>query len=256
MRKLLLLPLLFAVSATTAQDLTPEKLVDRAIAHAGGWEAWVGTRTIQFRKATLRFDADGKITETRVAFHKYVLQPSPQVRIEWESNGSKGIFINDGKKAWKFVNGKPATSEEDVNGARGNTFGSHYVFGMPFKLRDPGTQLENAGTMTTEDGTVVQKVRTTYAKGVGDAGGMHTWTYMFDPQTGRLVCNHLQYAPGKYDWTEYYDEKPVGSMLLSTRRIGYNADANGKVGPKQSEITYDQIQTNIEFPRDLFNPPR
>jgi hypothetical protein len=127
---------------------------------------------------------------------------------------------------------------------------------MPFKLRDPGTQLEKAGAMTIDDGTVVQKVRVTYAKGAGDAGGMHTWTYMFDPQTGRLACNHLQYAADKYDWTEYYDEKPVGSLILSTRRVGYNADANGKVGPKQSEITYDQIQTNIEFPRDLFKPPR
>ena len=257
MRKLFLLPVLLAYSFANAQDLTPEKLVDKAIEHAGGWNAWTSTKTLQFRKTSQRFNEDGSFKETRVQFHKYVLHPSPQMRIEWEMNGSKGIMINNGKgEAWKLVNGKEATTQEDINGARGNTFGSHYVFGMPFKLRDPGTQLEDAGTMTLEDGTVVHKIRTTYTKGAGDAGGMHTWTYMFDPQTGRLACNHLQYEPDKYDLTEYYDEKPVGSMLLSTRRVGYTADANGKVGQKRSETTYDQIETNVEFPKDLFQKPR
>jgi len=256
MRKLFLLPLLLAVSLGSAEEIAPEKLVDKAITHAGGWNAWMGTRTIQFRKTIVRFEPDGKVKSTMVQFHKYALHPSPKMRIEWESNGSKGLMINDGQQAWKFVNGEPATAQTDTNAARGNTFGSHYVFCMPFKLRDAGTQLADAGKVTLDGGMVVQKVRTTYAKGAGDAGGMHTWTYMFDPQTGRLVANHLAYAPGKYDWTEYYDEKPVGSMFLSTRRLGYNADANGKLGPKQSEITYDQIETNVDFPPEYFKPPR
>ncbi len=256
MRKSFLLPLLLALSLVGAQENSPEKLVDKAIERAGGWAAWIGTRTIQFRKTTVRFGPDGKATDTRVQYHKYVLQPSPQMRIEWESNGSKGLVINDGQQAWKFVNGKPATTQEDINGARGNTFGSHYVFGIPFKLRDPGTGLEDAGTMTMDDGTLVRKVRAIYGKGVGDAGGLHTWTYMFDPQTGRLACNHLEYAPGKYDWTEYFDEKPFGSLVMATRRVGYDANANGKVGPKRSETTYEEIKTNVEFPRAWFKPPR
>ncbi|MDQ6625767.1 MAG: hypothetical protein M3Y69_06465, partial [Verrucomicrobiota bacterium] len=147
-------------------------------------------------------------------------------------------------------------AQEDLYAARNNTFGSHYVFFMPFKLRDPGVQLEDAGTATLEGGIVVRKVRPIYAKGIGDAGGMHNWTYMFDARTGQLLCNHLQFEPNKWDWTEYYDEKRIGSMLLSTRRVGYNADANGKLGPKTNEIVYDQIETNVEFPKDFFQPPR
>ncbi len=178
------------------------------------------------------------------------------MRVEWESDGSQGLMINDGEQAWKFVNGQPATTSEDVNAARGNTFGSEYVFSIPFKLRDPGTQLADGGPVTLDDGTVVQKIRTTYAKGAGDAGGMHTWTYLIEPQNGRLVANNLEFAPGKFDWTEYYDEKPIGQLLLSVRRVGYNADAKGKVGPKQSEITYDQFKTNVDYPPDYFEPPR
>lgn len=256
MRKLFLLPLLLACSLAHAQDLTPETLVEKAIEHAGGWDAWMNTKTLQFRKTTARFNEDGTVKETRVQFHKYLLHPSPKMRIEWESNGSKGVFLNDGQQAWKLVNDKPLSEQGDTNAARNNTFGSHYVFGMPFKLKDPGTVLEDGGAMTFDDGTLVQKVRVSYEKGAGDAGGMHTWTYMIDPQTGRLVCNHLQFEADKWDWTEYYDEKPVGQMLLSTRRVGYKADANGKIGPKISEITYDQIETDVAFPKDLFKGPR
>ncbi|MFN2476027.1 MAG: hypothetical protein ABR526_06765 [Chthoniobacterales bacterium] len=263
MKKLILVPLLLFTCTVFAQDgpptttaISPQQLVEKAIAHSGDWDAWMKTKTIQFRKNVVRYNEDGSVKETRVQFHKYNLHPSPQMRIEWEMNGSKGIFINDGQHAWKFVNGKEATTQEDINGARGNTFGSHYVFCMPFKLRDPGTHLEEGGMKALEDSTTVQKVRIIYDKGAGDAGGMHDWTYLFDPQTGRLVANHLQYEPGKWDWTEYYDEKPVGPMLLSTRRVGYDADANGKVGLKRSETTYDQIETNVAFPKDLFKTPR
>ncbi len=252
MRKLFLLPLLLAFSVAGAQENGPEKLVDKAIEHAGGWEAWMATKSIQFRKTIVRYEPDGKVKETRVQYHKYLLHPSPKMRIDWEMNGSKGVMINDSRQAKKYANGKELTEQTEVNNARGNTFGSHYVFCMPFKLRDPGTVLGDGGPVTLEDGTVVQKVRTTYEKGAGDAGGMHTWTYMFDPKSGRLVCNHLEYEPGKFDWTEYLDEKPMGALLLSTKRVGYNADANGKVGPKRSETTYDEIKTDVAFPKDTF----
>ena len=252
MKKLFLLPLLLIAALALAQELTPQQLVDKAIGHAGGWDAWMKTRSIQFRKTIVRYEPDGKVKETRVQYHKYLLHPSPMMRIDWEMNGSKGIMINNGREAKKYANGKEMTAQEDITAARGNTFGSHYVFCMPFKLRDDGTKLADGGKMTLEDGTVVQKIRTTYEKGAGDAGGMHTWTYMFDPQTGRLVCNHLEYEAGNYDWTEYFDEKPIGGLLLSTKRVGYGADANGKVGPKRSETTYDEIQTDVDFPKDTF----
>ena len=255
MRRSIFLPLILLIAVANAQQ-TAEQIVEKAIEHAGGWNAWMSTRSIEFRKTVVRFNPDGTVKNTTAQFHKYLLHPSPRMRIEWESNGSQGLMINDGQQAWKFVNGQAATTVEDVKSARGNTFGSHYVFCMPFKLRDPGTQLADGGPTTLDDGTVVQKVRTTYVKGAGDAGGMHTWTYLFDPQTGRLVANHLEFAPGKFDWTEYHDEQPVGPLLLSVRRVGYNADAKGKVGPKQSEITYDQFKTNVDYPADYFAPPR
>ncbi|MEO5722153.1 MAG: DUF6503 family protein [Chthoniobacterales bacterium] len=252
MRKLILIPLLLTAAFAQAQEMTPEQLLEKAITHAGGWEAWMGTKSVQFRKTIVRYEPDGSVKETRVQYHKYLLHPSPKMRIDWEMSGSKGVMINDGRNAKKYANGKEMTERTEINSARGNSFGSHYVFCMPFKLRDPGTVLADGGPMTLADGSVVQKIRTTYEKGAGDAGGMHTWTYMFDPQSGRLVANHLEYESGKFDWTEYFDEKTIGKMLLSTKRVGYNADAHNKTGPKRSETTYDEIQTDVDFPKDTF----
>ncbi len=252
-----LFPLLFLLTATTAlAKENTRTLVDRSIAHAGGWAAWSRVHTVQFRKTIVRFAPDGSVTGTVVQIHRYEMDPEVRMRIESEDKGSKVVLINNGEQAWKIVDGKIATTEADVNSARNSTFGSHYVFGMPFKLLDPGASLADAGTKTLDDGTVVRQVRVTYAKGVGDAGGFHTWTYLIEPKTGRLAANLLLYAAGRYDWTEYHDEKMIGALTLSTLRRGFNADANGKVGPKQSEITYDQIQTNVSFGDDLFAPPR
>ena len=255
MRKLLTLGFLVASIVPGKSQEGPEQLVDKAIEHAGGWAAWSATRTVQFRRTIVSFASDGTITDTRVQFVRYVLNPAPRMRMEWEDKGSNVVMINDGHEAWKLVNGEVATSQDDINGARNSTFGSHYVFAMPFKLRDPGTQLAYAGRAQLADGTVAEKLRVTYAQGIGDAGGKHDWTFLIDPASGRLLGTHLLFAPGKYDWTEYFDEKKIGALVLNTRRVGYEADANGKLGPKHSEATYDEIQTNVEFPPDLFKPP-
>ncbi|MEO8190691.1 MAG: hypothetical protein ABI682_10160, partial [Acidobacteriota bacterium] len=143
-----------------------------------------------------------------------------------------------------------------VNGARGATFGSHYVFGMPFKLLDPGTHLELAGREKLADGTEVDKIRTTYDKGAGDAGGLHTWTYYFDTKTGRLCANHLNYDNGKYDFTEYYDDRSISGVRVATRRRGFTADATHKTGTLISETVYDQIRFDVPVPDSMFSPPK
>ena len=248
--------LFVAVLASGQAGDRAKTVVQRSIDHAGGWPAWMSTGTVQFRKTTTSYNADGSVKQTRVQFHRYVLHPSPRMRIEWEENGSKTALINNGRDAWKVVNGKAATSQNDVNSARNSTFGSHYVFNMPFKLMDPGVTLTWAGNERLADGTMVDKVRVTYGPGVGDAGGMHTWTYYFDSKSARLVANLLQYAPDRWDYTEYYDDRAVGALLLSTHRRGYDADAKGKRGPMQSQIWYEQIRVNEPIADALFQPPK
>lgn len=244
-----------AIADAPARDRLPHdravEIVRRAIDDAGR-DAWSRTRTVQFRKTTVRFKPDGSVERKRVQLHHYALRPVLQMRVEWEEDGKQIVLVHDGANAWKQVDGVLGQSEADTKQARNTTFGSHYVFSMPFKLADAGAHLEYAGEERLRDGNRVEKVRVTYERGIGDAGGEHVWTYYFDARTGRLCANHLNYAPGKYDYTEYLDDKNVDGLRLSTRRYGYNADAHGKIGPRISETVYEQISTNKELPPALF----
>lgn len=229
--------------------------VRQAIAYAGGWQAWEAKRTVQFRKTTRHVRPDGSAESERVQIHRYRLHPSFAARIEWEEAGKNVVLVNDGREAVKFVDGKRAAGQDETNGARNSTFGSHYVFCMPFKLTDPGARLADAGQAKI-GGSLARAVRVTYDNGSGDAGGLHTWTYYFDAKSGRLVANHLNYEPGKYDFTEYLDERLIDGLRLATRRYGYGADARGKVGPRVSEIEYEEIRFDVPLADSLFYLPR
>ncbi len=238
-----------AVTRSGPDGLAPGRTTEiarRAISHAGGWDAWEAKKTVQFRKTTRRLRPDGSIESVRVEIHRYRLHPSFAARIEWEDEGKRIVLINDGRDAIKLVDGKRAVEQSDVNQARNSTFGSHYVFCMPFKLADPGSHLEVADPAIVA-GRRAEGVRVTYDRGVGDAGGLHTWTYYFDAETGGLVANLLNYEPGKYDFTEYLNERVIGRLRLPTRRHGYAADARGKTGPRVSEIEYEDIQFDIDL---------
>lgn len=240
-----------AVSPPNRLQGKPGEVVRRSIEHAGGWDAWEQKRTVQFRKTTTRYLPDGKVERRRVQVHRYILRPEMRARIDWEENSKRYTLINDGRQAWKLVDGREATTQTDINEARNATFGSHYVFGMPFKLTDPGAILEHSGRGRLGGGNV-DRVRVDYEKGAGDAGGMHAWTYLFDARTGRLVANHLQYEADKYDYTEYLDEKPTSGLLLPMRRLGYNANPKGKRGPRTTEILYEDVRWNEDLPPALF----
>ena len=230
-------------------------IVRRAIAHHGGMAAWAGKTTVQFRKTTTKFGSDGKVDRRPTQFHRYVLRPRLRVRIDWEEDGKQIVVINDGGQAVKFVDGRPAIGVADVNQARGVSFGSHYVFNMPFKLADPGATLAPAPSRRLPDGTSVDAVLVTYAPGVGDAGGMHTWTYFFDARSGRLTANHLTYGPGQHDYTEYHDDIVVDGITLARRRLGFGADGARRKGPRTSEIVYEDVKFDAPLEPGIFAAP-
>lgn len=254
--------LLLAAKNLTAQAPAAARLtgpagdvVRKSIEHVGGWKAWESKRTVQFRKTVTRYRPDGKIERRRVQTHQYVLRPELRARIAWEEEGKSVVMINDKNDAWKVVDGVPGKTPEDRNSARNNTFGSHYVFGMPFKLTDRGAILQHEGRVPLGRASA-DRIKVTYERGAGDAGGMHTWVYFFDARTGRLLANNLHYGEGKYEYTEYLDERPTGDLLLPMRRLGYNANAKGKLGRRNSEILYEDVRWNVDLPPSLFARPR
>ncbi|MDQ2980218.1 MAG: hypothetical protein M3R62_13460 [Acidobacteriota bacterium] len=245
-----------APPASAATDAAARAVVQRGIDYAGGSAAWASKKSVEFKKTVTRFKPDGSVEWRRVETHRYRLQPSFGGRIERDEAGKKALMVNNGTQAWRFVDSQELTSQAENNSARGSTFGSHYVFGMPFKLLDPGVHLAYAGKEKLAGGAEVEKIRATYDKGAGDAGGYHTWTYYFDTKTGRLTANHLNYDSGRYDFTEYSDDKTFSGVRLATHRRGFNADAKGKTGPQTTDTIYEDVRFDVPVSNSMFVPPR
>ncbi len=234
-------------------------VVRRSIAFAaGGWEGWEARRSVEYRKRTTTLAPDGSVERERVELHRYLLHPGPRMRIEYEDGeGRRVVLVNDGDEAWKLVDGEVATSQEDRDHAWNSTFGSHYVFSMPFKLTDPGTNLSYEGRVTLPNGAEAEAVLATYEPWAGSAGGMHEWTYFFDPGDARLVAYHLKHGDGSgdYTWGEYLDYETVGAVTMTTRRLGYASNAAGERLRKTTEINYEDVRFDVDLADELFAGP-
>lgn len=231
-------------------------LVRRAIEAHGGWEAWSELETVSYRKATIRLNEDGEVTDSTVAHHRYALHPGPKMHIGWtDEDGRRVTLMNDGDEAWKFVDGEHEGGPMDQDQAWNSTFGSHYVFAQPFKLTDPGANLTHLGRDTLPDGTPVVGLRVTYDPGVGSAGGMHTWVYYFHPESGRLAA----YRFGEGDevdrdvFTRHSDYREVGGVLLYGRRTAYRSGEDSLW--TSSVYLHQDHRANVSLSDSLFLPP-
>ena len=249
-------------AAVSPMDRLPDneagEIVRRGIERAGGWEAWENARTLDYQKTIIYYDSLGREDRRLVQHHRYQMQPTVKMRIAYEDfEGRDILLINDGDEAWKWIDGERATGETDRNHAWNSTFGSHYVMGMPFKLTDPGVTLTEAGRDTVGS-TVVDAVHVEYEEGAGSSGGMHTWTYYFADDDGRLVANHLHFGPDPddYDFTEYVEIRPIEGVHWSIRRASYHSNADFEKLDQTTAYHNTEMRVNAPLPDSLFLLPR
>lgn len=98
-----------------------------------------------------------------------------------------------------------------------------YLWGLPMKLRDPGTILDESVAETDFQGQSVLSVRATYDPSVGS----DTWYFYFEPATAALVGYRFFHdeSAGDGEYIVLEDVVPVGSMRLPARRSWFvNAD--------------------------------
>jgi hypothetical protein len=231
--------------------------VRRAIDHAGGWKAWEAKRTAEVKVTSRHARPDGPGMETRTEIHRYRLGPAFGVRVEMDERGKKVVLVNNGRFASKVVDAGEDLSVAGGREAREETFAAHYLFGLPFKLTDPGARLESLGQGTLDDGTVAERVRVTYQPGAGDSGAQHTWTYFLESQGGALRAARVDVSPDKSFFFEFLDEKSFDGLRLPTRIRQSTMNASGKKGPLVSESTVDEVRFNVPLDDSLFAiPPR
>ena len=148
----------------------------------GGVDAWNDTRFVSFH-----FFGGRK---------HWIDRETRDLRLEFEDReGTKYLVLMnvDTKAGRVWINGEPADAEaqsaalENVHQAWIND--SYWMF-MPYKLRDPGTNLKHAGEKAMEDGRAADVLELTFGDGIGytpqnkyeiwvgkDSGLVEAWTF-------------------------------------------------------------------------------
>ena len=129
------------------------------------------------------------------------------------------------------VNGSTTISAEDSAAFRLNCErakmirGYHiYLYGMPMKLNDPGTIIEEEVKETTFDGKPCKAIRVTYEEGVGD----DIWYFYFDNENAALIGYRFFHEEAKNDG-EFITFKEMsdvnGVKMPKVRTWFYNSDS-------------------------------
>ncbi|MGI8820597.1 MAG: hypothetical protein ACR2ID_07015 [Chthoniobacterales bacterium] len=140
---------------------------------------------------------------------------------------------------------------------------------MPMAKRTSEQPASSSGRPTYMMSSIVVKAR----------APRRVWIVQLSLAISRLICSRVAIAlakigarPGGLRAPALFMKKLlllfllVGTLAqaqgltpeqLVDKAIAYagDADAHGRAGPKRSETTYDEIQTNVDFPKDLFKFP-
>ena len=234
-----------------SMDDSSRKIIDRAIAYAGGYNEWQKKKTLSFDKKSISYDSTGKVVRETDMHLDYMIKPEFRAKLTYKLNDTLITLIHDGQQARKFYNGKISGEQKDIDGAWNSCYGSQFVMCMPYKLKDPGIKAEYVGKMTLNDSTPVQVIKTSYIKGAG-SNPDHIWYYYFEPGTGKLLANSLNGKNNYWDYTRYEQFEKSGGLLLPSVRKGYDATALNKPGKFISESRHFNIVFDKELPADHF----
>ena len=103
-----------------------------------------------------------------------------------------------------------------------------YLYGLPMKLNDPGTRIDQRTRDTTFQGQNVYAIRVTYDQNVGD----DIWYFYFDKGSYALVGYQFFHDEAARDgeYITLENLAPVGRMKISQARKWYTNDANKFLG--------------------------
>jgi hypothetical protein len=186
----------------------------RELSAAHGGAAWHQARALE---ADLTIDFGGQ----RVIEGQLLAETTGgRVRLSL-ANGT--VIGFDGREIWTT----PADSA--FPGARFHALTWSYFLTAPFKVGDPGTQLEELGAIPFTNGETRPAARLTFGAGVGDSP--EDWYVLYrDPVSGRLAAMAYIVTFGKTraegekepHGILYQEETTVGGVTLATRWVFSN----------------------------------
>ena len=217
--------LFFALNTTIlfGQDLSAGQLLNHAISYhdpQGNWEGFKGQLFITMKTP----NSSDRLSEITIdlpqQYFKLVTKKDNIITEQIINKGSCKLLLN----------GSETVSEDEIakhrlTCDRTQTMRNYYtyLYGLPMKLKNPGTLLDRKVYQKTFKGKIYDVLKVTYDEAVGK----DTWYFYFDPATYALEVYQFYHDEEKNDG-EYIlltgQEEIKGIKMPKTRAWYYNKD--------------------------------
>lgn len=226
---------------------TADSLVSSWIRAAGGPGAWQSVSSLRYTVTTVWYDS----TETveRMRPRRVEIEKSPDgFRSRIERPEAEGLYVQvfTGDTVWATLNGHPlppdhpATEESEYVGRD-----VYYWIGLPWKLRDPGVNLEAA----RREGEG-HEVRVTFGSDVGIHPGDRYFYLFRDEDPWPEEVHYMEEGSENRTRTLWRDFTRAGPITyVGTRRY---IDGDGRT---TMELRIDDVWIDPPLPDSLFHPP-
>lgn len=216
--------------AEPAVEVSPGQILARSIAYHDPNGVW-GRARVHLDVHTTYSEAFAKRAGSHEAKLAIVLAPGHDEfsYVKRTSTDTIEIAVRSGTGTLR-VNGSTDVSEDDKQRLRLGEATMYrdyceYLYGMPMKLKDPGTILDSSATRKRFNDRDALQVRVTYDPEVGQ----DIWYFYFDPESFALIGYRFYHDESKNDGEyitfegEIVDEAS-GLRLPKARAWYYNAD--------------------------------
>jgi hypothetical protein len=220
----ILLLTLFAITSSYSQEITGEELLEKAIKYhdpEGKWETFNGTLFVTM-KTPNKPDRNSEIKINFPEEYFYVKATQGANVTEYAVHkGDCSIAFNGDTNPSDEVKKK-----NNLSCDRAKLYDNYYsyLYGLPMKLKDPGTIIHKQVNLDKFMGEMYLVLKVTYKEDVGN----DTWYFYFDPET---------YALETYQFLK--DSKPnTGEYIL----LSGIETINGIKIPKKRDWYYNKNQ--------------
>jgi len=219
--------ILLLILRGSAQELTGEQLLEKAIRYHdpnGNWNSFKGKLFVTMEAP----EANDRVSEISMNL------PAESFKLVWQRDENTAVQTVEKDSCYITLNGSSEISEENITKFRLTCDRAKmmkdyytYLYGLPMKLKDPGTIIDSKTQKKTFKGKEYLVLKVNYEEAVGE----DTWYFYFDPNTYAMEVYQFFHDESKNDG-EY--------ILLSEEEI-----VNGIKMPKIRAWYYNKADTYL-----------
>ena len=216
-------------------DPKVKEIIQKAIAHAGGMEAWQSIEELSYTKDFSLLLESGEVEKEYKQKHHYQYHP---LKIDIQSMEDGQLVHTKLEKGQysRIIDGQAIDVSEEALSKAINS--STYVIGIPFKLLDAGAEIDFEGQSSLPDGQMANILSVSYnAEKHANHSSTDIWKYYFHPKTGAVLANWVQ-TGDHANIIENLDFERAGGVLFHKHRKSYRLDSLGNKDYLRAEYFY------------------